>query len=173
MSNISKILEGLSSNRIYEGINKEQDKEMIKTASLIGHRWWKYLDSKYFGPVTNSCYRVGSKTSGSSSEKMCGRYVCHAEFNSSGYDNDKGFIVGFNLLKENPKYLVAKIYSFKKDLVKNNDGYTYFELPKSNIKDVGIQKRFRISDSDIDLLDFAEDLANEVNKLASKEPKKS
>ena len=165
MSNINQILEGLNSNRIHEAAVREEVKDLINKASLIGHEWWKYLDKKYFGPTTNSYSHVGDKTTGSDVERMCGRYVCHADFNSLDYSNSSGFIVGFNLAGSDR--MEARIYHYEKDI----EGH-HAVLHKNKIVDTGDSEIFDLDKVDTDYVKYAKILADKVNDLAKREPKK-
>ena len=165
------ILEGLNENRIDEAAVKPEIKALMDAASWIGHEWWRYLDEKYFGVKSNYAARVGHKPTGSEPERMCGRYTCMAGFNSSDYDSLCGFIVGFNPVGGDPDKMTAKIYHFEEEL-KIFTGGAVAVLNKSGIKDTGESIDFPISDVEKNYVKYAKILADMVNNLAKREPKR-
>lgn len=171
MNTRNLILEGLNTNRIDEAAIKPEIKELMNKASLIGHEWWRYLDSKYFGVVSNYASRVGYKTTGSDPERMCGRYVCMAGFNSSEYSSLAGFIAGFNISKIDPSEMEVKIYHYEQDLKVFDRGGAAAVLNKSGIKDTGREIKFPMTEIESQHVRFAKVLADMVNDLAKKEPK--
>ncbi len=144
---------------------KPSMKEWVGFSSLIGHSWWQYLDFEYFGVKTNTISRVGQRYTSSEVFGMCGKYVCRAEFSTLKYDNMQGFLVGFNLSKQNPTQIEAHIYSYVPK-IKSSGNAHFISIEREDITDTGVINAYTIDESKYDK--YAKDLANTVNELAKK-----